>query len=288
MALPEFNVEKRGSAKIWVSSRFADPMFVRALAETDSLFDDPACQIIKDQKKIKVGRFTRIIAGRQRSLYIKKYNAFSLRFRLLSPLVESGALRSLRGANLLQEGRIATAKPIAAVENRYCGMLRYSCFVSEEIAGGKTVDAYWLENIRQRNGRGGFKEGRAFLRGLASLFHSLHAQRIYHNDLKDANILVVKNSDAESMKYFLLDLEGVRRCLRLSERRRIKNLVQLYRTLGRYVSRSERVFFLKCYLGRSFENRKLKRKLIEGVLIGARRVDSAKARVNRARGVYRA
>jgi len=32
----------------------------------------------------------------------------------------------------------------------------------------------------------------------------------------------------------------------------------------------------------------LKRKLIEGVLIGARRVDSAKARVNRARGVYRA
>jgi serine/threonine protein kinase len=281
VALPGFNVKKRGSTKIWISRAFADPVFVRALAETDSLFDDPACQIIKDQKKIKIGRLTRIIAGKPRSVYIKRYNAFSLRFRLLSPFVQSGALRSLRGANLLHEGRIATAKPIAAVEKRYCGMLRHSCFVSEEIAGGKTADAYWLESIRQRRDRRGFKERRAFLRGVASMFHSLHQQQIYHNDLKDVNILVAKNMDVESIECFLLDLEGVRRCARLSQRRRIKNLMQLYRTLGRHVSRSGLIFFLKCYLGRSFADQKLKRKLIERVLSAARRVDITKGRVNR-------
>ena len=282
MALPEVNVEKRGSAKIWISSGFADPVFVRALAETDSLFDDNACQIIKDQKKIKVGRLTRIIAGKRRSIYIKKYKTFSLRVRLLSPFVLSGAVRSLRGADLLQKGRISTAKPIAAVESRFCGMLRHSCFVSEEIAGGKTADAYWLESIRQCKDRGGFKERRAFLRGLASMFHSLHQQQIYHNDLKDANILVVvKNRDIDSMEYFLLDLEGVRRCARLSRRRRIKNLVQLYRTLGRHVSRSGRMFFFKCYLGPAFADRKLKRQLIEDVLRAARRVDIRKVRVHR-------
>ncbi|MGH7855416.1 MAG: lipopolysaccharide kinase InaA family protein [Candidatus Binatia bacterium] len=279
MALPEFNLEQRGGTKIWISSGFADPAFVDALAEADRFFDNPECQIVKDQKKVKVGRLTLRIAGKQRSIYIKKYNAFSLRFRLVSPLVQSGALRSLRGAKVLHEGTIATAKPVAAVESRFCGMLRNSFFISEEIAGGKTADAYWIENLQEYKNRGACKQQRAFLRQLAALFHSLHARRIYHNDLKDANILVVNNRRDESIEFFLLDLEGVRQCGRLSERRRIKNLVQLYRTLGRYVPRSQQAFFLKCYLGPAFEDGKLKRKVIEAVLSSARNVDIAKARV---------
>lgn len=279
MALAEYNFIRHGGTKIWISRGFEDPLFVHALAEADRFFDDPECRIIKDQKKIKVGRLTRMIAGKQRAIYIKRYNSFSRRFRLLSPFVRSGALRSIRGASVLHKKGIATARPVAAVENRFYGMLRRSFFVSEEIAAGKTTDAYWLESLRQRKDRGGFKERRAFLRSLASLFLSLHAQQIYHNDLKHSNILVVNNGGDESFEWFLLDLEGVRQYVRLSERRRIKNLVQLYRTLGRYVSRSRQAFFLKCYLGRSFADPKLKRHFVDGVLMHAKSVDRVKARV---------
>ena len=277
MTLAEFDLVKRGSVNIWISNRFADPAFVDLLAEPDRLFADSGCRIIKDQRKIKIGRVLQTINGVPRCLYVKRYNTFSLRFRLLSPLFRSGALRSLRGAHVLLGGKIATAEPIAAVESRFFGMLRYSFFVSEEIAGGKTADVYWLESARLQEGGGGFKARRAFLRVLASLFRSLHEQRIYHNDLKDRNIIVV-NENAESIKCFLLDLEGVRLCSRLSQRRRTKNLVQLYRTLGRYVPGSGRIFFLKCYLGVFFEDRKVKRKIIEGVLSAARRVNLTKAR----------
>lgn len=271
MAFPGFNLEKRGSTRIWVSGRFADPPFVDALADADRFFNDPQCQIIKDQKKIKVGRLSLTIAGRRQSIYIKKYNGFSFRFRLFSSLLRSGALRSLAGANVLRAGGIATANLVAAVESRSWGMIHSSFFVSQEIAGGKTADAYWLEST------GGYSDRRALLRGLARLFHALHTQGIYHNDLKDANILIATKSEFAEIECFLLDLEGVRRCARLSERRRIKNLVQLYRTLGRHVPRSRQIYFLKCYLGSGFDDRNLKRKLVDRVLRAARRVDRAKA-----------
>ena len=283
MARTQYNLEKRGGTTIWISSGYTDPVFVTLLADADRLFDAAGCQVIKDQKKIKIGRLTLTVAGEQRSLYVKRYNSFSLRSRLLSPFLKSGALRSLRGADVLHAGRIATAKPVAAVERRFCGMLRNSFFISEEIPGGKTVDASWLESLREGKDRGAFKRRRALLRRLAVLFHSLHTQQIYHDDLKDANILVVSNGGEESVECFLLDLQGVRQCARLSERRRMKNLVQLYRTLGRHISRSRQAFFLKCYLGRSFADSKRKRSLIDGVLKRAKSVDRIKARVQRAK-----
>jgi hypothetical protein len=78
---------------------------------------------------------------------------------------------------------------------------------------------------------------------LAGLFASLHGHNVYHNDLKDANIVI-----GPEESFFLLDLEGVRRNARLSRSRRIKNLVQLNRTLGKHLKRSERWYFLTCYL----------------------------------------
>jgi tRNA A-37 threonylcarbamoyl transferase component Bud32 len=274
----EYNVEKRGGTTIWISRVCADPAFVDALADADRLLEDAACDVIKDQKKIKVGRLALTIAGEQRSVYIKRYNAFSLRYRLLSAFSQSGALRSLRGAAVLAEIGVPTARPLAAIEMRVCGTLRASFFVSEEIAGGKTANAYWMATLRDFADCEGFKRRRAFLRQLAAMFRLLHAGGVYHNDLKEANIMVVEGGNDVSVKFFLLDLEGVRRYSSLSERRRVKNLIQIYRTLGTHLSRSQRSYFLKSYLGDSFGDRKLKRDLIEVVLRRARRVDIIKAR----------
>ena len=277
MRLPEFIVEKRGGATIWISRSYSDPRFVERLVDPDRLLNDAKCHVIKDQKKTKVGHVTVKIGAETRSLYVKRYNSGSFRNTLISTMAQSGALRSLQGAAILQEAGIPTATPVAGVENRRRGMIRKSFFLSEEIAGGKTADAYWIENLQNQKGREGFKSRRAFLRQLAGLFRSLHAQQIYHNDLKDANILVVAHPKGELSRLFLLDLEGVRRCFRLSERRRVKNFVQLYRTLGRYVPPTQRLEFLKCYLGPLFLDRQLKRRLIRSVLRHASYVEHIKA-----------
>lgn len=275
--LPDFIQHTRGNASIWIDRKLADPAFVNRLADADQLFREPTCQIIKDQKKIKVGRLTVQIAGSPRAIYIKRYNAFSLRFKLASPFVHSGAFRALQGAAILHEAKVPTAVPVAAVENRVRRALTKSFFISEEIVSGKTVDAYWHDELKTLNGRQGFELRRRFLAGLAQLFYALHAQDIYHNDLKDANILAVAKGLEKSASFFLLDLEGVRQYSPLSERRRLKNLVQLHRTLGRYLRRTDKLIFLKGYLGPLFSQQRVRRRLIENVLRESKRLDGTKA-----------
>jgi hypothetical protein len=276
--LPDFTLQKRGSATIWVQRKFADGIFVDSLAVADLWFEDSKCQIVKDEKKTKVGRLTVRIGDKEHLLYLKQFNSFSLRYRLLSLFASSRAFRSLRGAAILRDAGISTVIPVAAVENRAWGMLTNSFFISEEIGGGTTTDAYWVRELRPLGGREGKDRRRGFLRDLARLFRSLHTEHIYHNDLKDANILAARDKATGSVAFFLLDLDGVKRYSRLSKRRRLKNLVQLHRTLGRHMRRPEKLYFLKTYLGSGSGDRMLKRHLSSNVLRQTHRVDLLKSR----------
>ena len=278
MLLPDFTLQKRGSTTIWVRRKFADGIFVDSLAVADLWFEDLQCQIVKDEKKTKVGRLPVRIGEKEHLLYLKQFNAFSLRYRLLSLFASSRAFRSLRGAAILRDAGISTVTHMTAVENRSWGVLTKSFFISEEIAGGKTTDAYWVRELRPLRGREGKDRRRGFLRDLAKLFRSLHGEHIYHDDLKDANILAARDKAAGSVAFFLLDLEGVRRYSRLSKRRRLKNLVQLHRTLGRHMRRPEKLYFLKTYLGSASGDRMLKRRLISKLLRQTHRVEVVKAR----------
>src|SRR5439155_3852486 len=82
---------------------------------------------------------------------------------------------------------------------------------------------------------------------LGELFRRLHAAGVYHNDLKDVNVLVAGTVAAQ--RCVLLDLEQVRLLRRVGRRRRVKNLVQLARTLGREAAATDRLRFLHAYLG---------------------------------------
>jgi tRNA A-37 threonylcarbamoyl transferase component Bud32 len=248
---------------------------VDRLADPDRLLADPACEIIKDQKKVTVGRVAPGVVPVPHAIYIKRYNVFALRHRLASPFVMSGALRALRGATVLRRSNIASAVPLAAVERRDRGVLTKSFFISEEIIGGKTVDAYWRDELQFLSGAVGMRRRREFLVRLGQLFQVLHGRQIYHNDLKDANILAAPRYQTAS--FFLLDLEGVRQYGRLSAKRRLKNLVQLHRTFGRYLRQTDKLVVLKNYLGNSFGERGTRRRWVKKILQQSDRLNRAKA-----------
>jgi len=274
----DFVFHRHGDAAIWIDRACVEQAFLDRLTDADKMFAEPGCQIIKDQRKIKVGRLTLPLAGRSRTIFVKRYNSFSLRYKLASPFIQSGAFRSLRGAAILRAAEIPTARPVAAVENRRGGALTKSFFLSEEIAGGETVDAYWRGRLLGAKGPQGIALRRRFLAELAQLFKTLHAAQIYHDDLKDANILAAADGGESGLRLFLLELEGVAGLAQLSARRKVKNLVQINRTLGRYLRRPEKVFFLKNYLGSGFAERSSRRRLMVSVLAESKRVDRLKAR----------
>ena len=272
---PEFTREVRGDTSIWIERKLVGSNLVDRLADSDRLLADPACEIIKDQKKITVGRLTLGVGTVAYEIYIKRYNVFSLRHRLVSPFVMSGALRALHGATVLRRCNIPCAVPLGAVERRSWGVLGKSFFISEEITGGKTIDAYWHDDLRCLPGATGRRQRRDFLVRLGELFQMLHGRAIYHNDLKDANILAARRQ--QTTAFFLLDLEGVRQYSRLSEKRRIKNLVQLHRTLGRYLREADKLVVLKHYLGNSYAERSIRRQWIKQILRQSDLLDRAKA-----------
>jgi len=275
---PSFVLRQLGRSKIWLNPKYTDPKFVALLNDADELFALPSCEIIKDQRKIKVARVVLEIDGRVQALYVKRYNAFALRQRVGSMFTPSGGVRALRGAAILNGNGIATATPVAAIEERLQGMVDRSFFLSEEISGGMTVDAYWLSLLLPVPGRDGIKRRRAFVDALGSLLSLLHRQGIYHNDLKDANILAVPQAGGASSQLYLLDLEGVRRYRVLSDSRRLKNLVQLNRTLGGYLAGPQKMRLLRAYLGTAYSDRRRRRDWIDRVVAESKRLDGAKSR----------
>jgi serine/threonine protein kinase len=275
--LPDFVLLRHRATSVWIDEKFNQPAVIELIWDPDRFFSDKRCVVIKDQRKIKVARVTVELSGVLYRIFIKRYNAFSWRARLLSIFTRSGAFRSLQGAGILQKAGFATAKPIAALESRHCGTVTKSFYLSEEIAGGKTADTYWREDLTIAQER--FRDRRRFISGLALTFQALHRQGVYHNDLKDANIMVVPEKDREL--FYLLDLEGTRRYSDLNPRRKIKNIVQLNHTLGRLLRRTEKMYFLKIYLDSNFANKALKRRWITAVLEQSRRRDLKSRRVVR-------
>ena len=225
-----------------------------------------------------MARVTLEVSGVPYRIFIKRYNAFSWRARLLSIFTRSGAFRSLQGAAILRKSGFATAKPIAAVESRRGGVVIKSFYLTEEIAGGKTADRYWREDLTKTQPQR-FRRRRQFISGLALTFQALHRQGVYHNDLKDANIIVVFERNREV--FYLLDLEGTRRFSDINLRRRIKNIVQLNQTLGRLLRRTEKMYFLKVYLDSSFASKPIKRRWVTAVLEQSRRRDLKSRRIAR-------
>lgn len=270
---PEFIFEKRGSLSIHVVRTLTEALMPCIARDPDRFFHLAGCEIIKDQRKIKVARIKINICGDTKAVYIKRYNAFSWRYRFGSIFQSSGAVRSLRGAVILSESGIFTARPLAAVDSRSWGMLNGSFFLSEEIANGKTADMYWREELVTMKGKEGIRRRNRFVGALGELFRCLHKQGLYHNDLKDANILVQPDASGNAEHFYLLDLEGIRQYRKLNRRRQIKNLVQLNRTLGKYLRAANKLRFLEGYLGPTFSNRIDKRAWVTSVLRQSIRLD---------------
>jgi UDP-glucose:(heptosyl)LPS alpha-1,3-glucosyltransferase len=270
--IPEFVQERDGAYAMWVDKRLAASGFAALLRRPDDLLALPACEVIKDERKVKIGRLELTAGGHTKTIYVKRYKAFSWRYKVGSLFMRSRGAAALEGGGILARAEIAAVPAVAAVEWRRRGILEGDAFISEEIAGGWTADKYWRQCLAPIAGRVGLQRRRGFIERLASLLSELHEKRIYHNDLKDANI-VAASDESGAEKLFLLDVEGVRRCWYISRRRRIKNLVQLNRTLGAFVRQPEKLFFLRMYLGPSTAGPLVRRTWVRRILRATRRAD---------------
>src|SRR4029077_5302388 len=228
-----------GRLRAWLGPGVDPITAIAPDGDPDRLLTRPDCHIVKLQRKGTVGRVT-TAAG---TLYVKRYTGAAWRVLLGSIGLPSPARRAFDAARALAARGFGVPQVVAAVEERRLGAVRRSFFVPREGTGAGTAERSW----------GGLAAGppaarQRFAAWLGELFRRLHAAGVYHNDLKDVNVLV-RPGGTTGLESVLLDLERVRIGRTVRRRRRTEDLRQLARTLGRSAAATTRLRFLRAYLG---------------------------------------
>jgi hypothetical protein len=207
------------------------------------------------------------------TVVVKHHDLRSWRHRVEALVHGSPGRRAWHGAQLLQAGGFLVPRPLAVVEKRNAGTVCESFYFSEALLTPTPLNTYWRTQHRHWS----LRQRRTFLRALAEFVRQFHAAGFYVGDMKDENILVELHEESQ-WRFYLVDLDRVTRSASLSQRRRLKNLVQLERTLGRNVRASDRLFFLYQYLGTPLPSPRQRRVLLTRLWRLRRRKDREYAR----------
>ena len=196
--------------------------------------------------KQDVDRNVVLMTNGSEEVVVKRWLCLRWRQTLACLVHGSPAVRSGRAAELLRKLNFRIPKTLAIIEIRRRLFGVESIYVSEALPH-LPLDQYWEQKIHKSAAT---DTRHTFIKKLAGFVASLHATGVHSGDLRDANILVQHEpaNSSPDWLFYLVDLDGVKQRVQVTARGRIKNLVQLDRTLGRRASQSERLRFLDEYL----------------------------------------
>lgn len=155
----------------------------------------------------------------------------------------SRAIRAWRAMNRLAELGFHVPRQIMAAEKRV-GLLWHDSFlVTRAVEQAVSIDAY--VNTAIAEGRMTRSQKRSVIHALADLVRALHDRRIYHADLKGANILIAPKS--EGYELTIIDADRVHFPHHLSRRRRLKNLARINASFSSDITLKDRLRFYRRY-----------------------------------------
>ncbi|MGA8259399.1 MAG: lipopolysaccharide kinase InaA family protein [Arenicellales bacterium] len=132
---------------------------------------------------------------------VKRYNTKNRWHAVRRTLRTSRALTCWRAATWLEQAGIDTPRPVAALEERRCGVLRGRSYFACEFVEGQTLD----EALRSGGRVTGGRRDEELIEQAARIVRQLREHGIVHGDLKATNFIVGKD------RVFLADLDAARR-----------------------------------------------------------------------------
>ncbi|SRR5579875_110328 len=211
----------------------------------DESINGPYFRAVKSTRRTLVGSTT--INGIE--VFVKRVNSDSWVKGLVARVCGSHAQRTIRGARLL--GSVGCSFPtiLAVFERRRHASVATSYIVTEYLRRPKTLSRFALADGRDYAWR------RRLSKALAQAIRTLHDAGCYTRDLQETN-LMLESHDGMPKLYFT-DLEDFRWLPIVPQYLKLRNLLQLDRSIGRFVSRTDRLRFLHNYLGDNLNRAKL-------------------------------
>jgi serine/threonine protein kinase len=194
-------------------------------------------------------------------------------------------LRTFRNGRRLSEMGISCACPLALVRKSTLGIVRLEWVIMEVIPGALELDRYIVKQIAL-----GWTpdERRGLARLLGRFIGSIHSRGVFHSDLKTCNIVVSGSgsspkanpdpstpdgdplaTSASTVHFSLLDYDDVTFAREVTDKKRIKNLVQIFLSTPMAVKASQRLLFLDEYALHAGLSRSRKREIAREVIKAA-------------------
>ncbi|HVJ82744.1 MAG TPA: lipopolysaccharide kinase InaA family protein [Planctomycetia bacterium] len=227
------------------------------LARPETPFDEHVA------RWLKMGRCTRVAEAdlpairRDNPFVYKQYffkgwhEAFAALFRA------NQATRAwLNGAALLLR-ELPTPRPLALIHKTVLGMPVTSFLLTERVPEGTGLSDY-LDRVAEPAGPGERRRIVVNLVRLAALLlRKLHERRVTHRDLKATNVLAEPTDDPAAPKLWIIDLDGVQTWQSAPAKHRVQNLARFHVSFCRspYITRADKLRFLRDYLGSKFQDR---------------------------------
>jgi hypothetical protein len=180
--------------------------------------------------------------GRCRSLYIKQYLDRSLGDKLKNLFRRSRGKRALAAAAMLTKNGLDSPRIIALAEKRVGPFCQNSILVTEDLADAYST-YHWQDEWEDSCP---VKLKHSFVRELGKTVGRMHAENIFHGDLRGGNIF--SKQTPEGWHFYFLDNERTMKLPLLPMRMRIKNLVQIKMQKPKTFTNTDRVRFFKAYL----------------------------------------
>jgi hypothetical protein len=250
------------------------PKWRSLIERADELIAGPGFRALKAEGRTLAGVLE--IPGRP-PVFIKRTRERSWAKGLAARGAGSRAARAVAGAEILASAGIAHPAPLAAMDEVSGGAVRASYLISEALLEADSLSRFALGpgGIKGRDAR----RRRRILATVAREVKRMHDAGIYTRDLQETNVMVA-DGGAGGFRVWFIDLEDFRRERGnggVSRERRIRNLVHLDRSIGRFLCRAARLAFLYDYLGARPERREARR-MVREVLAMRTRIDQGRAR----------
>ncbi len=217
------------------------PQWLKLLERPHDLLACAEFHEVKNIPRNRAGFFT----SSHGTVFIKRFAAGSWIEGIMERLRGSPARRSLRGAEMLTRAGFLVPAPLAAGEEISAGAIRTSWIFSDALTAARVLSRF-IER-----GHAPAEQERRLRRGtlaaVAGCVRRLHDAGLFTSDLQETNLMLDQADGA--IRIHFVDLDGFRRLARVSWKRRRRNLVQLDRSVGPFMTRSERLHFLRVYLG---------------------------------------
>lgn len=191
---------------------------------------------LSSSKFANVFKFNVYFKGKVHGLILKQYLNRSGLDIFKNLLFSCRAYRAFKAGQMLKQYGVFTPDTVAAGKKTIVGVPIRNFLITGEITGSTPLYKILEANISQRQ---------QIISQFGQVVGRMHAQNIFHGDLRLGNILVKQEKD--KFIFFLLDNERTRKFKELPCRLRLKNLVQVC-LISKYINDREREVFLNAYL----------------------------------------